>query len=457
MRRIFCIVILLAASSARASDTHYEDFFIGTRSVGLGGAFVGLGNDPSGLWINPAGLTFARRNDININTSFYGFEFLRQDLGEQESQNTKDAKDFSFFDDLRVIPVTFGGVIGLGKQRPDKTFTHSIAFLFGYPNYSQLIQAREGVFTSAAGEERDYFKHDHNDRTLCSAVGYAVRISDRLSLGFGLFYVNRLLDRTDQSIHQFQPAAGVLTEFSDTRTHLVHSSHSLMLNAGVRLDLSEAWSLGLSLQSPDIPLSGDSDLEVIANRAIRDAGGDLVTSSDKLDFAADEVHTRRPLNLRLGFAFEYPETLTVTGDVIVYARTHYRIFNDTAVAPYLPMPSVVQRQAVVNARVGFEYLLIKQMSVAVGAFTNFSSAPDIPARPAREMLPHIHLFGGTLATGYYLKHSLIRLGFAVMYGSGHDVVALTPDWRAGQPSPGYKRVGIDRLTLFAYLATTFRY
>jgi hypothetical protein len=457
MRYIACILFLLTAPAVLASDTHYEDFFIGTRSVGLGGAFVGLGNDPSGLWINPAGLNFARRNDININTSFYGFEFLRQDLGEHESQDTKDAKGFSFFDDLRVIPVTFGGVIGLGKQRPDKTFTHAIAFLFGYPNYSQLIQAREGAFTSTEGEERNYFKHDHNDRTLCSAVGYAIRISDRLSLGFGLFYINRLLDRTDQSIHQFQPAGGGLTEFSDTRTHLVHSSHTLMLNAGVRLDLTEAWSLGLSLHSPDIPLGGDSDLEVIESRAIRDAGGDLLTGSEKLDFVADKVHTRRPLNLRLGFAFEYPEILTVTGDVIVYARTHYRVFNDARVAPYLPMPSVVERQAVINARLGFEYLLFKQMSVALGAFTNFSSAPDIPAQPTTEMLPHIHLFGATLATGYYLKHSLIRLGFAVMYGSGHDVVALAPDWRSDQPSPGFKRVGIDRLTLFAYLATTFRY
>ena len=457
MRHIICILILLASTAARASDTHYEDFFIGTRSVGLGGAFAGLGNDPSGLWINPAGLNFARRNDININTSFYGFEFLRQDLGEHESQEAKDTKGFSFFDDLRVIPVTFGGVIGLGQQRPDKTFTHAIAFLFGYPSYRQLIQDREGIVSSIDGEERNYFKHTHNDRTLCTGAGYAVRISDKLSLGFGIFYINRLLDRTDQTIHQFKPADGDSVEFSDTRTNLVHSSHALMLNAGVRLDLSEAWSLGASMQSPDIPVGGDSDLEVIANQAIRDAGGDLATGSQKLDFMTDQVHTRRPLNLRLGFAFEYPETLTVTGDVIVYALTSYRIFDDVLAEPYLPMPSRVERQAIVNARLGFEYLLHKRMSVALGAFTNFSSAPEIPAQPSKEMLPHIHLFGGTLATGYYLKHSLIRLGFAVMYGSGHDVVALSPDWRSDQPSPGFKRVGIDRLTLFAYLATTFRY
>jgi hypothetical protein len=117
----------------------------------------------------------------------------------------------------------------------------------------------------------------------------------------------------------------------------------------------------------------------------------------------------------------------------------------------------VERNSVVNVRAGFEYLLFKRMSVSLGAFTNLTSADSIPAEPEKEMLPHLHLFGGTFAMGYYLKHSLIRLGFAFMYGHGQDAVALAGDWRGEEPSSGYDRVGFERMTLHVYLATTFRY
>ena len=75
MRRAACSLALLAltlAGPARADDTHYHDYPIGGRAVGLGGAFVALASDPSGLYYNPAGIVDSRHHSVQISTNLYG-------------------------------------------------------------------------------------------------------------------------------------------------------------------------------------------------------------------------------------------------------------------------------------------------------------------------------------------------------------------------------------------------
>ncbi|MEO1175145.1 MAG: UPF0164 family protein, partial [Myxococcota bacterium] len=56
MRLPALVAVLLLAAPARGDDTHYQDFIVGGRAVGLGGAFTALADDPSGLFYNPAGI-----------------------------------------------------------------------------------------------------------------------------------------------------------------------------------------------------------------------------------------------------------------------------------------------------------------------------------------------------------------------------------------------------------------
>jgi long-chain fatty acid transport protein len=48
-----------------ADQFHYGNVLIGTRAVGLGGAFGAVADDASGVYYNPAGLAFALSNDIS--------------------------------------------------------------------------------------------------------------------------------------------------------------------------------------------------------------------------------------------------------------------------------------------------------------------------------------------------------------------------------------------------------
>ena len=57
---------LVAPRAVQADDTHYQDYPLGGRAVGLGGAFVALGDDPSGIMYNPAGIVDATKTSVQI-------------------------------------------------------------------------------------------------------------------------------------------------------------------------------------------------------------------------------------------------------------------------------------------------------------------------------------------------------------------------------------------------------
>ena len=58
------VALFLGLPTATADQFHYNNVPVGTRAVGMGGAFGGVADDASGVYYNPAGLAFALSNDI---------------------------------------------------------------------------------------------------------------------------------------------------------------------------------------------------------------------------------------------------------------------------------------------------------------------------------------------------------------------------------------------------------
>src|SRR5439155_17783351 len=108
--KAIALAVLIAALPARADDSRYQDFPVGSRATTLGGAFAALSDDPSGLYYNPAGICDARKLNVNVSASLYGFE--RQSRGTI----TIDRGTFSIaaLDELNAIPGEAGLLKGLG-------------------------------------------------------------------------------------------------------------------------------------------------------------------------------------------------------------------------------------------------------------------------------------------------------------------------------------------------------
>ena len=60
------LVWLGASALALADDGHYQNFLVGERAAGMGGAFTAIANDPSGTYYNPAGLVDIKSNASNL-------------------------------------------------------------------------------------------------------------------------------------------------------------------------------------------------------------------------------------------------------------------------------------------------------------------------------------------------------------------------------------------------------
>lgn len=92
---------------------------IGTRAIGMGGAFVAVADDPSAIWWNPAGLSQIERLNVYAEMS-YMHEEGEFFYGSYDSINRyKPYSKWSFVPKAIVLTIPYGDIgIGLGAYVP---------------------------------------------------------------------------------------------------------------------------------------------------------------------------------------------------------------------------------------------------------------------------------------------------------------------------------------------------
>ncbi|MGZ6144140.1 MAG: hypothetical protein ACXWLM_12435, partial [Myxococcales bacterium] len=433
------IALLLAALPARADDSRYQDFPVGSRATTLGGAFVALSDDPSGLYYNPAGICDARKLNVNVSASLYGFE--RQSRGTI----TIDRGTFSLaaLNELNVIPGEAGLLKGVGKLDDRGT-----PFAYGF-------DVTVPQFRSYGVDATDPFQvHNRvSDRTFIIAAGAAMRATDKLNLGFALHYVLRLFETSEDAL-------SVSGSPADPTVGVYHASAAfqngnLVALLGAKYHHSDEWVFGAALGLPGVPIHSDGSVTV----------QDVVSNPSQatvVNIAHVDSHTNVPAMLRLGAAHIKPHRWTLSGQVTGHLGTSYDRFSvDPSIEQRLRVQDHIERDPVVDLNVGGEYLLNPEYSVAAGLFTSrsgapeFKLAPDGTLQPGSSRQPRVNLYGGTATLGLIGQHSISRLGMSIAYGTGDDAVPNDP---TGIIDPaGFRPAEVKQLFLYFFLASTFRY
>ena len=435
---------LLCATAARADDTRYQDYPVGSRSLALGGAFVAFGDDPSGLTYNPAGICDSRKINVSVSASLYGFE--RQSQGAI----TVDKGTFSLatLNTLNVIPGEAGLVKSYGKL-DDVGAPFAIGFDVTVPSFRAY-----GLDTT----EPTRLHTRVVDRTFDAAVGAAWRINERLNLGFGLHLVLRLFSQIEDALitdGKPDPKLGTY------RAEATFTNTNLVAVLGAKLHLDDGWVAGASLGLPSIYLysSGAVTIQDVITDPANTAQHTTVNFKDTNDVRSN---TKVPLVLRAGAAKVFPHLWTLSGQLTFHAATSYDRFELAPdVQSRLRLQTHVERSAVLNLNLGGEYLLNRDWSFALGAFTDFSTAPSLQTLPdgtikqGTSRLPDVNLYGGTATLGMIGRHSISRLGMSLAYGSGENAVPNDPSGIFD--AQGFTRASVRQLFLYFFLASTFRY
>ena len=444
--KAIALALLLVALPARADDSRYQDFPVGSRATALGGAFVALSDDPSGLYYNPAGICDARKLNVNVSASLYGFE--RQSRGAINLG--RGTFSLAGLNELNVIPGEAGLIKGVGDLDDRGT-----PFAYGF-------DVTVPQFRSYGVDATEPFQV-HNrvmDRTFNVAAGAGMRLDDRLNVGLALHYVLRLYETSEDALSltgaQSEPNVGVY------HASAAFENANLVALLGAKYRYSSEWVFGAALGLPGIPLHSGGTVRV--QDVVSDPAAPAGARSQATVINTSDVNSRTfvPALLRLGASWIKPHRWTLSGQITGHLGTSYdRLSVDSAIEQRLQLQDHIERNPVVDLNAGGEYLLDPEYSLAAGLFTSRSGAPEFRLNPDGTLAagssrqPRVSLYGGSATLGLIGQHSISRLGVSVAYGTGDDAVANDP---TGIVDPkGFRPAEVKQLFVYFFLASTFRY
>ncbi len=447
---IVAVIVLFTSLPATllADDTHYQDFVIGGRAVGLGGAFTALADDPSGLFYNPAGIADVEETNLQVSASLYGFE--RGGIGDRVGVPVPGVEDLDIeFTELIVVPASAGYVSNLDDRLPNGQNRHSYAISVVVPSFRSFA-ANESDGTAT-------YRRRVTDRELWTGAGYGYRLSPLLSLGVSGYYILRTTTDTE-GVTANEELDGGLSRFQVVNNDITLVNGNVVLIGGLKYTPSSNWSFGVSLRSPSVRIHSDGS--VFFEQGESDPSGpEIVSGFERQSISDRRSETRFAPVLRVGAAYQSPHRFTVSADASVHLPVDYTLIDIEGpdIRARLPFNPNVERRAVVNLNAGVEYLLVREVSVALGAFTNFSSAPTISAEPEFDQLPDVDLYGLTIALGYFGEYTLSRIGLQYSAGTGQDVIPESDIARLVDGDLNFRRVDYSQTFFYIFVSSTFRY
>lgn len=406
----------LAAASAQANDTNYQNYLVGERALGLGGAFTALADDASGAFYNPAGLAWVPTSSLSGSLNVYGIErqtrtraYTDELDGKPVSIDLEDAP-------ISTIPTTVGLVRKLGPKLADGIARHALGFSTYVPYASEFAAGARLQGSTSAG----HYEVSEKDKTIWMGPTYALRILPRLALGVSAFYGFR--DARNSWSRSNNRASATDPDLSSAFTvedeGVSWNSGELFGRLGTRYQVNEHMSLGLAITTPSVHVHGKARMFQLA--AVANDSGILTHVIRE----ATGLATRNalPTSFRLGAAYQQADRFTLSADLSLVLPVSFEPVDFTDL-PKKEQPVVlgwvrnIDRETVLNANVGGEYYAWNRVPLRLGFFTNFSSAPDVTISPTAQ-LTHINMFGFSTSVGVVSESYEVSIGVLYAFGSG---------------------------------------
>ena len=409
------------ASGADAQSLYYRTIPIGERAIGLGGAFTGVASDPSATYYNPAGVMSGGR--FQLLGSFSSLVFVRKKV-QNAFSSPNVAADFAS-KRTSTIPRFIGTVVKFGRKRFGD---HQFALA-----YSTLEADRNefgtGSIQSDSASSLDLgLNNDYSSRWY--GVSFAAQATKKTSLGLTAFVAQqRWFYGEDIGI----ATGGTLDETglrlggdsATSTTSLSVQNWDILLRLGVLHRFNRRWQLGISFQTPGIPVRRKGS--VFRRSTIAVSGED----SAYFLFEQGDFSARAPIPWELRSGFEYrANSLTMLAfDAAVAGPVRDRNvfdippeFEGTNRRLGAYFANSTERRWTPNVSVGAEHIFGK-VAVAGGLFTNISSAPNVPATATEYTPDQVNIWGASISVGLDTKGYRLTIGANGYFGRGDALAA----------------------------------
>lgn len=458
--RAASVLSLLAVAPARAQELNYQTYLIGTRAMGMGGAFTGVADDPSTAFHNPAGLGPMLRSSTSANLSVIAIEGWTMDGGYGGLLGPADLEH----DAIPSLPLFVGFVQKFGAEGSDGIRQQGLALSIVRPG---LVRRRFRVDALEPGRGiANTLRVQHEDSAQWYGLSYGIRLRQGLALGLGTWLSIRQLRHLEEefvaegiaTVDGLRTADRFVARYSEAGV----DSFDFVFRVGLLWQIDAQWRLGVMFQPAPVSLSTRASISSRLGRASAGALEDLrFVELDGLD-----GNLPTPWQLRVGVGHRVAPELTFALDVALYAPmglgAPIRTFGATELDPVTGepvrpgrfLPATWQANFTANVSVGMDALIADMVPLQVGLFTDLSAAPSIDGPATEYRAPQVHGFGASVAGGLHRGEFDVQVGVAGVFGWGTGL-GTSPD-----PDPlsadRYVPRDVRRYTLYVFISGTER-
>lgn len=407
-------------STAHAQANFHSSPLAGRSSL-LGGSGVALGVDGAAPILNPANLS--RIGDSSL---AFSSRLFRHSWSKMSALHQPTAPDGAFagasVDDpslsrtqLSALPDTtcyFFGPSG-GEERAKLRIGICLAKTEAL---DLSVEAVNSSFDTPAGTLRQTraLAIDWSNRAFGPSVGFP--LSEDVSVGFSLNILRARLKEHSSVSSLLDSGAGVITSGNYSS---YGQSWDLALQAGITYFADPHWTLGLSVRSPTLHLFDGYD----AGFSSANSGGDGVLATQSGSFVVAP-----PVRFNAGVGFELG-WLRAEVDLFLHTpRSRYveidaqgertQVTGAAATSSSFSDQRQEDSHAMLNAAVGVETFLDRDLSLLFGFATDRSAVPQITAANVDQRIFHSSMDYVRASAGFASYTGYGDLVFGVRYDHG---------------------------------------
>ncbi len=406
------------ARQAAADDNHYQNYLVGERAVGLGGAFTAIADDSSAAFYNPAGLAEVPYSSLSLSAAVYGFA---------SEATTIDVVGIELTGRTFVSYPTTAAWIQLLRQGDPKSGVGRMQAAVSLITPRSVVRRRRFAFEGAQGEVPtetwDLLEVEiAEDDTLWIGLSFAWKLHQRISVGATLYTAVRsgMYQFYDLEIkHLADAATGQEIDRRPLGTRiegkLLHVG--LLGVVGAVVAPSERLRLGAAFRTPLAPLHGKISLNTMVVAEAEPSGFAMGSFDEEADF-----NDKQPFKATLGVAYFRPRHYGLSLDFSIYGPVGEHFMISDSGDAYLDGLTPMRKRLLWQLNVGGEYYLRRSFALRLGFFTNLSSMESCPSSDTPDSCNEIFAdpvdrFGVSGSVGYEIDRATLTLGWSYNFGS----------------------------------------